>query len=145
MNLGLLLHIVLSCTNLMPPEDSVRRVRQGEVFTISLPSSIGTGYTWQLARPADSTHLTFMSKRYIAANDLDGGPGTDQFTFRAVKKGGFDYASSTYALGRKRCQKTLATRHFPLPFFNPTFFNPYFSHETNFPSHQLSGCLPSGN
>ncbi|MCX6212960.1 protease inhibitor I42 family protein [Spirosoma sp.] len=87
MTIGLLLHIVLSCTNLMPPEDSARRVRQGEVFIVSMPSSIGTGYTWQLASPADSTHVTFISKHYIAANNLDGGPGTDQFTFRAVKKG----------------------------------------------------------
>lgn len=87
MNLGLLLHIVLSCTPLMPPEDSARRVRQGEVFTVSISSSIGTGYTWQLASPADRAYLMFMSKRYKAANDLDGGSGTDQFTFKAVKKG----------------------------------------------------------
>ncbi|WP_179830308.1 protease inhibitor I42 family protein [Spirosoma fluviale] len=87
MTIGLLLHMVLSCTNLVSQEDAVRRVRQGEVFVIAIPSSIGTGYTWQLASPADRAYLMFMSKHYKAANDLDGGSGTDQFTFRAVKKG----------------------------------------------------------
>ena len=44
-------------------------VKQGEIFKIELASNIGTGYSWTLKSPIDSTLLTFVDQEYIE-NDL---------------------------------------------------------------------------
>ena len=44
-------------------------VKQGEIFKIELPSNIGTGYSWTLQSPIDSSLLSFVDQEYIE-NDL---------------------------------------------------------------------------
>ena len=64
------------------------QVKKGEIFKIILPSNIGTGYSWELQAPLDSTYLKFVDKEYIE-NDLmtEEEESREIWRFQAFKKG----------------------------------------------------------
>ena len=68
--------------------DSTIEVAAGESFTVKLPSAIGTGYTWEMTEPVDSSTLTLISKEYKPSEeDADNSSGFDVFLFKTQNKG----------------------------------------------------------
>lgn len=49
-------------------QDSIQ-LKEGVVFQLELASNIGTGYSWALKLPIDTTYLDFLDKEYFE-NDL---------------------------------------------------------------------------
>jgi len=68
--------------------DQEIKVSVGEIFKIDLPSNIGTGYSWTLKVPLDTTLISFVDQEYIE-NDLmtEEEESKEIWRFQAVKKG----------------------------------------------------------
>ena len=73
--------------------DSVIEATAGKEFTISMKSNRTTGYGWQLAKPLDETTVKLVKNDYQNATQTSpdqrivGGPGTEVWTFKALKSG----------------------------------------------------------
>lgn len=73
--------------------DLVIEAAAGKEFTISLSSNRSTGYGWQLAKTLDETIVKSVSNYYQSApqppgkNPVMGAPGTEVWTFKALKSG----------------------------------------------------------
>ncbi|MBJ7255938.1 MAG: protease inhibitor I42 family protein [Akkermansiaceae bacterium] len=73
--------------------DSVIEATAGKEFTISMKSNRSTGYGWQLAKPLDQTTVKLVKNDYQNAPQTSpdqrivGGPGTEVWTFKALKSG----------------------------------------------------------
>ena len=73
--------------------DSVIEATAGKEFTISMKSNRSTGYGWQLAKPLDETTVKLVKNDYQNAAQpfpdqrIVGGPGTEVWTFKALKSG----------------------------------------------------------
>lgn len=81
--------LFISCpsTNSIAVANNEIKTKLSDTFQIELPSSIGTGYTWQCLDSAN-TYVTLVSKNYVnGKKDMDGEPGTDVFVFKAIAKG----------------------------------------------------------
>jgi inhibitor of cysteine peptidase len=50
-------------------QDSLITIPSGMIFKVELPSNIGTGYSWSLLSPVDTTILQFIDQEYME-NDL---------------------------------------------------------------------------
>lgn len=72
----------------MIPEQHTIRAKVGEKFTIELPGSIATGYSWALANPVDSQFVHLDNQTHQESEKTtDGKSGMDVFVFKALKQG----------------------------------------------------------
>ncbi|MCS6930463.1 MAG: protease inhibitor I42 family protein [Saprospiraceae bacterium] len=65
------------------------RVKRGEVFEIKLEAQIATGYRWRLMDSLDTRYVELLNTQYQEATrpDVDGGMGTEVWSFRANAAG----------------------------------------------------------
>jgi predicted secreted protein len=62
--------------------------RQGQAVVLSFASQPGVGYGWSLVANAPAGVLAKRGERFVPRNSsLVGGPGSEQFTFRAARSG----------------------------------------------------------
>lgn len=62
--------------------------RVGDQFTLTLPSSPGTGYSWQMLNQPDAKVLKKTDSGYNEPEKpMPGKPGTETWSFKAVGKG----------------------------------------------------------
>ena len=73
----------------MPTQTSPdKTIKKGTTFTIELPSNVATGKSWLFEQNIDQSHLELIDKKYVASQtDIDGQPGKDVFSFRALAVG----------------------------------------------------------
>lgn len=69
-------------------EDAKIEVPVGTIFKIELASNIGTGYSWTLKTPLDSTYLELIDQEYLE-NDLmtEEEESKEIWRFKGLKKG----------------------------------------------------------
>jgi predicted secreted protein len=89
MKLLLMFILFFSCpsTNTTTVEQDQMSVAVGDTFLIRIPSSIATGFTWQL-KDSSNNYTILLNKKYEdGKKDMDGEPGEDVFTFKAQQRG----------------------------------------------------------
>lgn len=60
---------------------------EGEFFELVLPSNPSTGTLWKI-KEFDNTLLSFIKNEFIETHpESEGSPGTEVYTFKALKKG----------------------------------------------------------
>eukprot|EP00027_Filamoeba_sp_ATCC50430_P017031 CAMPEP_0168578628 /NCGR_PEP_ID=MMETSP0413-20121227/21435_1 /TAXON_ID=136452 /ORGANISM="Filamoeba nolandi, Strain NC-AS-23-1" /LENGTH=94 /DNA_ID=CAMNT_0008612489 /DNA_START=32 /DNA_END=312 /DNA_ORIENTATION=+ len=64
-----------------------KSVKKGETFTVSVPSNVTTGYSWEPKTVDDSKVRLVKSEYQRPSGNLMGAPGHHEFTFEAVGNG----------------------------------------------------------
>lgn len=93
MKLLIVFLLFVSCptTNNTTLQQDTIKAKLSDTFTIKIPSSIGTGYTWQFQDTVNNRFVSLEKKEYKeGATDKDGATGIDVFTFKAQQKGSTD-------------------------------------------------------
>jgi predicted secreted protein len=68
--------------------DTTIRVGVEDTFSVVLPASAGTGFSWQLKDSAYAGKLRFLKQTYKDDTpSLPGGPGLQLFYFQALRRG----------------------------------------------------------
>ncbi len=63
--------------------------RAGDQFALTLPSTPGTGYSWQMINQPNAKVIKKTDSKYNEPEKpMPGRPGTETWSFRAVGKGG---------------------------------------------------------
>lgn len=91
-------------------QDSIRASVSNN-FRISIPSSIGTGYSWQFLDTVNNRFVSLISSTYEkSTKDVDGEEGADIFLFKPLQKGStelhFRYSRSWEKNPAKTKEKT---------------------------------------
>ena len=77
----------------------------GGKFEIKLAANDTTGYTWNKNEVYDNAFLELVESKYVTQNTgLAGAPGTQQYTFKALKSG-----STSIKMTNKRSWETTAS------------------------------------
>jgi len=90
--MALILSILTSCqiinSQSPTPSQTIILTQVGKTFAIELPSNVSSGNSWILAKKIDADFLELESTDYKDLEaEVDGAPGLDIFSFKAIAKG----------------------------------------------------------
>lgn len=77
---------LLSCEKEGPYADEIK-TQTGESFDIELEANWSTGYHWSWINSSEITIVDSTDLNYISDPDLEGSPGTEIWTFKALSAG----------------------------------------------------------